>query len=370
MPPPYLSFINGAPAVFLFGALTGVSVTYGIFKLLNNQISNAPTTPQNVTSPSNNGPQTIQESTNAISDLLQNTSIEYLLSPPSKPVVVIEYNSITDEYRSSIDFALMLMEENNIVSIPVVCLEKRKYVGMLNVLDIVGYLASKFTSKENEQEVASSLRSVSVSEVLKSNREPFLPLYATSPLTLLLHVMTTLADEVPVMGSESQILNIATRVDVLRFVQDNIDILGPRADCTVRTLLESLRGVSVLETIDADSQVADAIRIMDKSGGSELAIVSATGRLEGNLIPADLRKLSAYNLVRLYEPVSKFVSTNPDSIVWVEPSSTLRRVIAKFVETKTPVIWIVDNSTSFRPVDSITLRSMMKLLLDFTSPSS
>lgn len=61
------------------------------------------------------------------------------------------------------------------------------------------------------------------------------------------------------------------------------------------------------------------------------------------------------------------MSGNPDSIVWVEPSTTLRRVIAKFVETKAPVIWVVDNSTSFRPVDSITLRGLMKLLLDFSA---
>lgn len=92
------------------------------------------------------------------------------------------------------------------------------------------------------------------------------------------------------MGSESQILNIATRVDVLRFMQDNIDLLGPRADNTVRTLISSSNGVSVLETIDVDSRVVDAIRIMAKTGGTELAIVNATGRLEGNLVPADLRR--------------------------------------------------------------------------------
>lgn len=74
------------------------------------------------------------------------------------------------------------MEENNVVSIPVVDLEKRRYVGMcstfyiisgahtftgmLNVLDIVVFLANKYNQQENGQEMAASLRSVSVAEVL------------------------------------------------------------------------------------------------------------------------------------------------------------------------------------------------------------
>jgi len=265
----------------------------------------------------------------------------------------------------------MLMEDYNIVSIPVVCLEKRRYVGMLNVLDIVSFLATNFNNQsENKQELAATLRSVSVAEVLKSNREPFLPLYATSPLTLLLHVMTTLADEVPIMDNDCQIVNVANRFEVLRFIQENIEVLGPKADGTVRSLLHSINGISVLDTIDSDTRVVDALSIMDKTGVSELAIVNTVGRLEGNLVAADLRRLSVYNLSRIFEPVSKFVSASTSSIVWVEPSASLRYVINKFVETQTPVVWVVDDSTSNRPIDSITLRSIMKLLLDLTSPQN
>lgn len=354
-------------ATFLLGALAGATLTFGLLKA-----TAKPNPPNAITKL--NAPETAQDSSSALSDLLQNTAIEYILTPTSKPVILIEYNSTTDPYRSSIDFSLMLMEDNNIVSIPVVCLEKRRYLGMLNVLDIVAYLASHFTSSqhENRQELAAALRIVSVAEVLKSNREPFLPLYATSPLTLLLHVMTTLADEVPIMGGEFQIVNIVHRLDVLKFIQDNIETLGSRADSEVRTFIRPLQSSNNWETINTDTSVVDALRSMDKAGVSELAIVNAAGKLEGNLVAADLRRLSMYNLDRLYEPVSKFVPTSPDRIVWVEPSSTLRQVISKFVDTKTPVVWVVDSNSTFRPVDAITLRTIMKLLLDYVSnpPSS
>lgn len=57
---------------------------------------------------------------------LLNTTVEYLLGP-NRSVVVIEY-------RDTIDHVLMVMEEGNIISVPVVDLEKRRYVGMVELL--------------------------------------------------------------------------------------------------------------------------------------------------------------------------------------------------------------------------------------------
>jgi len=375
-------FGNNIASSFVLGALTGASIAYGLIRASGNTLSSSLSNNNNINNINNtssnsennnnnnvgnrNGTLSIQESNSALCDLFQNTSIEYL-TPTSTPVIMIEYQSSTDPYRSSIDFALMLMEDNDIVSIPVVDLEKRIYVGMLNVLDVVSYLASNYTNQNrNNQEFATALRSASVADVLKFTKDHILPLSATSPLTHLVRV-ATLADEVPIMGSEGQIVNIANRLDVLRFVQDNIEVLGPRADYTVHTLF---RGSSSLTIIDTDTRVVDALGIMGKTQVSELAIVNTTGRLEGNLIAADLRRLSVYNLPRLFEPVSKFVCISPDSIVWVEPTSTLRDVISKFVESKTAVVWIVENTSSFRPIDSITLRSLMNHLLAFSSNGS
>jgi len=352
---------------FILGALAGASLTYGFIK-----ITNASQNTLQSTSNIGYSPSTYQESSSALSDLLKNTSIEYLLTPTKKPVTVIEYRSSVDEYRSSVDYALMLMADLNIVAIPVICLEKRRYVGMLNVLDIISFLASRFNSPDKtledkrEEELAAELRSVSVAEVMKYNREPFLPLYLTSPLTLLVHIMSSLADEVPIMGSEYQIVNIANRVDVLRFIADNIDVLGARADALVSSLLPR-REPGTLATIDIDTRVVDALALMDKTGVQELAIVNAFGKLEGNLCAADFRRLSTYNLARLYEPVSKFVSLGQDSAVCVEPECTLRFIINKFVDTRTTVVWMVDNFSSTRPVDSISIRSIMQMLLDFAS---
>jgi CBS domain-containing protein len=247
-----------------------------------------------------------------LSDLLLNTTVEYLLGP-NRSVVVIEY-------RDTIDHVLMVMEESNVSSVPVVDLEKRRYVGMLNVLDIVGFLSANYTTNWNAE-----LANLSVAEVIKSNREPFLPLYTTSPVALLLHVMTSLANEVPIMGAEGQIINVVTRHDVLGFIKENIDSLGPRVDASVQSIMQL---TSVVESVESDGKVADALKLMIKKGVSELAVVSTNedergGILVGNLCASDFRRLSVFNFSRVNEPVSKFISHDPSALVSVDSSASL-----------------------------------------------
>jgi len=334
------------PFAFALGVVSGVAIGFSTLKCLDSFYGSKATTP---VSPNDGG--------SVLSDLLLNTSVEYLLGP-NRSVVVIEY-------RDTIDHVLMVMEESNIISVPVVDLEKRRYVGMLNVLDIVGFLSINYSTNWNEE-----LANLSVAEVLKSNREPFLPLYTTSPVALLLHVMTSLANEVPIMGAEGQIINVVTRHDVLWFMQENIDALGPRVDASVQSVMQL---TSVVESVEADSKVADALKLMIKKGISELAVVSSNtaeneqvgGVLVGNLCASDFRRLSVFNFSRINEPVSKFISHDPSALVSVDSNASLRVVIQKFVNTKAPVLWVVDST--FRPISCITLKNITKLILNFSS---
>lgn len=339
-----MALFRDPPLSFAVGLVSGVALGYSAFRWLDGSYGSKaiPVQPSDATS--------------VLSDLLVNTSVEYLLGP-NRSVIVIEY-------RDSIDHVLMVMEENNIVSVPVVDLEKRRYVGMLNVLDIVGFLSTSYSTNWSED-----LPNLSVAEVLKTNREPFLPLYTTSPVALLLHVMTSLANEVPIMGTEGQIVNVVSRYDVLRFIQENLDALGPKVDASVQSLMQL---TSSVESVEADTKVVDSLRLMIKKGVSELAVVnsaSSTGQgggvLVGNLCASDFRRLSVFNFSRVNEPVSKFICPDPSALVSVDSNASLRTVIQKFVNTQTSVMWVVDSS--FRPIGSITLKNITKLILNLAA---
>lgn len=346
-----MELLNKPPFAFAVGLVSGVALGYSALKMLD-QTNNAPKPVANV--PATNE----SNSSSGLSDLLFNTTVEYLLGP-NRTVIVTEY-------RDTIDHVLMVMEENSIVSVPVVDLEKRRYVGMLNVLDIVGFLTINYSSNWNDE-----LANLSVAEVLKSNREPFLPLYSTSPIALLLHVMTSLANEVPIMGAEGQIINVVTRHDVLWFVQENMDALGPRVDAPVQSIMQIMSSV---ETVEADAKVVEALKVMIKKGTQELAVISPSpssldttgaGVLVGKLCASDFSRLSVYNFSRVNEAVSKFISHDPNGLVTVDSTATLRSVVQKFVSTKAPVLWVVDSS--FRPISCITLKNITKFILNLAN---
>jgi len=342
-----MELLREPPFAFAAGLVSGVALGYSALKWLDQ--TSSPPKPANV-------PTT--EAASGLSDLLLNTTVEYLLGP-NRTVIVTEY-------RDTIDHVLMVMEENSIISVPVVDLEKRRYVGMLNVLDIVGFLSINYSSNWNNE-----LANLTVAEVLKSNREPFLPLYTTSPVALLLHVMTSLANEVPIMGAEGQIINVVTRHDVLWFVQENLDSLGPKVDVPVQSVMQLMSSV---ESVDAESKVVDALKVMIKKGSSELAVVSSPassldtasgGVLVGKLCASDFSRLSVYNFSRVNEAVSKFISHDPNGLITVDSTASLRSVIQKFVSTKAPVLWIVDSA--FRPISCITLKNITKFILDLAN---
>jgi len=332
-----MDILKEPPFSFAVGLISGLALGYSAYKWLEAPASSSSSKTTSST-----------DSISALSDLLLNTSVEYLLVP--------NRSVVAEDFRGTIDHALLLMQEGGVVSIPVVDLEKRRYLGMLNVLDIVGFLLTNYSTNRDDE-----IANLSVAEVLKSNREPFLPLYATSPLALLLHVMTSLANEVPIMSAEGQITNVVTRHDLLRFVQENLDVIGPRVDGTVQSIIHLTSGAEYVET---DTKVADALKLMIKKGISEVAVVDSGGKLVGNLVASDFRKFSVYNFSKINESVSKFMSPDPNSVVTVDPNASLRTIVQKFVNTKTPVIWIVDSQT--RPTGCITLKSISKLILEFS----
>ncbi|GAM27687.1 hypothetical protein SAMD00019534_108630 [Acytostelium subglobosum LB1] len=288
---------------------------------------------------------------NLLVDLLQNTHIEYILGHDTHHVITIDSTA-------TLDYALMRMNESNVVSLPIVDLQNKRYIGMLNIVDVCSYLGAHVPS-----EVAPN---TSVAEVLKYNREPFLPLYVNSPIQLLIHIMTQRVPQVAIMSNETIVVDIVSRLNVIKFIYENMEALGNRSNNSITSL--NLLSKSVC-TIDSSSLVIDAINKLNNEGVSELAIVNQDGALIGCFSAADLRKLSIYTFNRCYEPVSKFIKlqdvSDETQLNLISPSSTLRSTIRKFVENDAPILWIVDSQ--MKPVSSVTQLSLMKFFLNLST---
>ncbi|KAN0025503.1 hypothetical protein ACTFIU_001780 [Dictyostelium citrinum] len=279
-------------------------------------------------------------------DLLQNTLIEYILTQETSHVITLDS-------QATLDYALMRMNESNVTSLPIVDLQHKKYIGMLSIVDIATFLG-QFPSVESPN--------TPVGEVLKYNREPFLPLFVNSPIQLLIHIMTHQL-QVPIMSNETIVVDIVSRLNVIKFINENIDELGSKANSSVRSL--GLLSKEIF-SIDMDSRVIDAINLLNSEQITELAVIDKDGKLIGTFSPSDLRKLSIYSFNQCYEPISKFIKFPPqDQLILVSPSSTLKATIRKFVDNNAQICWIVDNQ--LKPISSITQLSLMKFFLNLST---
>eukprot|EP01132_Coremiostelium_polycephalum_P000497 gene497-625_t len=282
----------------------------------------------------------------ALTDLLQNTLIEYILNDETHQVITIDSTS-------SLDYALMRMSESNVNSLPVVDLQFKKYIGMLSIIDIASFL-SQFPSKDSPN--------TPVSEVLKYNREPFLPLFVNSPIQLLIHIMTHHVSQVPIMSNQTIVVDIVSRLNVIKFIHENIESLGPKSNLSVRGLGILSESISI---INSNQTVLDAIKLLNLDQVTELAVVDENKKIIGCFSASDLRKLSVYSFNRCTEPISQFIKLNPEELNYITPSSTLRSAVRKFAENDAQTLWIVD--TQMQPVSSITQRSLMKYFLNLST---
>ncbi|EGG18788.1 hypothetical protein DFA_02527 [Cavenderia fasciculata] len=285
-------------------------------------------------------------------DLLQNTLIEYILGDDT-------HNVITIDSLSTLDYALMRMNENNVTSLPVVDLQHKQYIGMLSIVDVCSFLGSQPTNE--------FAPNTSVAEVLKYNREPFVPLFVNSPIQLLIHIMTQRVSQVAIMSNETVVVDIVSRLNVIKFIYDNIEALGNKSSASLSSL--SLLSKSIT-TINSSQKVIDALHKLNNEHITEIAVVNDDGHLIGSFSSSDLRKLSIYTFNRCLEPISMFIKVSEDPLaidesIIINPSSTLRSTIRKFVESESPILWIVDNQN--KPVSAVTQLSLLKYFLNLST---
>ncbi|EGC37722.1 hypothetical protein DICPUDRAFT_91572 [Dictyostelium purpureum] len=300
-----------------------------------------------ITTSSSGSQSQLDYGTHNLIDLLQNTLIEYILCDETSHVITIDS-------QATLDYALMRMNESNVTSLPIVDLQHKKYIGMLSIIDICSFLG-QFTNSDSPN--------TPVGDVLKYNREPFLPLYVNSPIQLLIHIMTHVP-QVPIYASSSEtiVVDIVSRLNVIKFIHENIEDLGLKSNASIKSL--GLLSKQIC-SIDSDSRVIDAINLLNSEQVTEIAVINKEGKLIGTFSASDLRKLSIYTFNQCYEPINKFVKLDQDQLIVVSPSSSLSQTIKKFVENNAQICWIVDNQ--MKPISSITQLSLMKYFLNLST---
>jgi len=273
--------------------------------------------------------------------------------------------------------AFQVLIKNNILSAPVFDYSKDKYWYMFSIRDVVNHALrvldeTKFESDDvpaytflTEKE---HFRNYKVQDIV-GNQDKLLEIGTDVYVDKVVELMVSNnAHRVISLNADRSLNNIITQSRVVEClvqlfgVSPSLSGLGRQ---TIKDLNLGKMG-SIISICETDKAV-DAFRLMCKHNISGLPVVSADGKLVGNISESDLRAIqsNAQFLRLLYLPVTEYLdmmrkhrATEPRcpkqrALVKCDQIDTYREVVNKVVESKVHRCFIVDSNDKLLGVISL-----------------
>ncbi|KAL2634782.1 hypothetical protein R1flu_006261 [Riccia fluitans] len=326
----------------------------------------------------NRGAELSQSSSQAMEDILHKTKIGDLAMTKGRVISVPETATVLD--------VLHTLTANNITAVAVagsanhwvgaggtyITEGQTQYIGIVSVLDVVLHIADNVSSPRKDMDI------LAVNIIGQSDESR--TLWTLSPNTTLLEAMEPLSKGVhrflvPVGGMADPSVTGAetvesapkfvflTQTDIVRFLLQNLDMLGPVVGRTVESLGLIDSGIPPL-AVPANMALVDVLRLMRKEGGlTAVAVVAPMngitpgsqpkpmrgGQILGTLSASDFRGLGPDSLRTLTDfSVSQFLMTmsgakTPRAPVTCRPTTPLGTMMGSAITSKVHRVWVVND---------------------------
>jgi len=292
-----------------------------------------------------------------------------------------------------------LLARHNILSVPV-CDEDNKFLGIVDALDLVKYVAfgrtsgspKKYETVAVPDEVDLAVR-IETLNIAKDSTSDFAKT-TVGELLGLLESSEGCSRELQVFDSHELLSNLldplgtsttprvivrahktcfeqqhylVSQSDVVSyFVQHKSELDNGLLQTSVSDL--GLPREQIPYFVSTEDRTIDGLRKMVLLGIPAVAVVHPlTGAIVGTLSSADLRGLSAEQFPLLLQSVAHFLgelpaNNRPARTVSVHPSTTLEEVMSKIVDNKVHRVWVVTENDC-RPVGVICLADVIQVIL-------
>jgi len=257
--------------------------------------------------------------------------------------------------------ALKILVKNNILSAPILDVEKNAYIGLIDMLDLVTFVVMIYKDLEAKGEVSdffSVLESGErfVTQEVKtiadlSHRNPFIPVRNNGSLRGVLRLFGDMGfHRLPVIDESGKVVNFLTQSAVVQYLASNLNKLGPKVH---RTVGELLAGCKPVVSVNIESRAIDAFTLMAEKRISAVAVVDDEGKLISNISARDIRTISTDQRIiqGLFTPIRQFLVNAFEPRVGMDeitPSiscsikDTLGLVIQKLVASKVHRVYVTD----------------------------
>ncbi|KAL6065150.1 CBS domain containing protein [Balamuthia mandrillaris] len=297
---------------------------------------------------------------------------------PERKVVFLEHSI-------SVEDALAVLEDKNISSAPVVDLAKSSFLGFVDMLDVITFLLGLFPDVESLtpknlltlEWAGKHFAESPISEVLEVSKQYRVfatgshPVKRETSLDKLVEYFWLGMHRVPVVNTHHNIINIVTQSDMLRFLAQNIHLIGDAAKKSLDSY--GLGRSQEVISVSADDKVSHVLMQLNSKRISAVPVVDAEGKLVANFSGTDLKGLTKKNLADLLLPVKQFLekraapeenfqcerSLHP---LTVKPDASLEDAIFKLAATRVHRLYSVDEEG--KPIGVVAITDLMKAFLN------
>eukprot|EP00163_Fabomonas_tropica_P001051 TRINITY_DN107_c0_g1_i1.p1 TRINITY_DN107_c0_g1~~TRINITY_DN107_c0_g1_i1.p1 ORF type:complete len:308 (+),score=70.59 TRINITY_DN107_c0_g1_i1:110-1033(+) len=278
---------------------------------------------------------------------------------------------------TSLEDCLEAMFLEQLIAVPVYTIAEdggKKYIGIVNMMDILTYVAFATTSGDEILTKDSVIKPAKLDRPISdligiSSESQTVWVYpeSTCLAKLVEHFFKGVHHAIVERSNGTRV--VASQTDVLLFALQNKDELSAQLQRPVSTASKQLR------TVPGDEIVLQAFRTLGQNEIKAAAVVDGAGKLVGNLSASDLRGMSKQFMDKLTLPVLEYLSlVNNDVLpapITCQPDATLAEVIEcalggcddKIFQQNRPIhrVWQVD--ADGKPVGVVSMSDMLHQLL-------
>jgi len=216
----------------------------------------------------------------------------------------------------SIQEALSILQDKNISGAPVVNTKEGKFLGFVDMFDIVTCLLGVLPLQESD-DGAQHFSTTTMAQVIELTsmyqgfpiscwpvkREMFLP--------KVMELFWTGVHRVPVLSADNNIINVLTQSDVLTFMAQNMHLLEPSS--RKKTLAQcNLGGVPPLTARETD-KTSTVVKLLHDKRITALPVLNEEGQVTANFSISDLKGLNGKNFKDIFLPVKSYLEKRASS---------------------------------------------------------
>jgi len=282
-------------------------------------------------------------------------------------------NIVEVDEDATVEQVLEIMNQNNIISVPIYQDKKGKkvYTGIVNNFDIVAYLGFAAYFSGGESITESDLKileyeSVPIKEIQGFSEEGQ-TLWIFDPTALLMDVAKIFTNpdkrvhRVLVSQRDREFaFRMLTQTDVVRWIVKNCNSFPVLQKRLSDLGLANPAGGLVFK-VPENLQTIKALNQIVKNKVHAVAVIDETGKIVSTLSESDVRPLNNSNLNKILMPTTDFLKefhngrlTHP---VTCGPGDSLLDVAISAVGAKIHRVWVVDSAE--RPIGVVTLSDII-----------